>query len=146
MRTKTIRATHGNAVFTRRTNRTYTHVVIGKRNRHDRIYNIDYVQDRAEKNIVGYLNYWTDERLNNPRPWDDKEEIANVKRLKAMPIDEVIAESRQKEKQRIEKLFATEYFEEWIVIGWCGRPDLAEKVASRGTKIYIDVFMVEVEQ
>jgi hypothetical protein len=71
------------------------------------------------------------------KPWDTDEAIAKslaqcTERMNEYPsAAAAIAGERAKRIARVEEAKANGYFEQWQLIGFCGRPDLAAKAAAK---------------
>jgi len=120
-KTRTTTATHDGVTFTRSTARTYTHVVIGRRDieaavRRDRITSEEMVRrDWAWYGEIAAGTYKHMEYVN-------EQQIARATKLIALGLEAATKLVADESEQRARQLFAG-----WEALGWAGRPDLAVK-------------------
>lgn len=127
--------------FSRRTDRTYTHVVIAKGNKAN---DLAHAKQRAEwdvKNNWAYYVREADEATRNYSHTDD--EIARFKHIVELGKAGYLAERIAASVERIEKADYTSY----TAVAWCGRLDLANKQADAAQKRgLLNVWIIEVQQ
>lgn len=130
-------ATHDGFTFTRSSqNRTYTHVVI---TRVDHAQSIADAVRRAGDDWDLNLDYWTSvangtdghaDHYAKTNPQYAQERQQDAREQLARGRDAYIEEARQRSAKRLASCdpFGRGYH--WGDIGWCGRPDLAVKLAN----------------
>ena len=134
--------------------RTYSHAVIGRRS-YDRALasakayrnpNYEYyrsIADGTSRHLVAYS-------------WETAEEhAARYAKARAEAVEELdgaesaeayIAAERAKRVASVEAKKAAGKFGEWSVLGWAGRPDLADKLAASSRNDWVDVTVLEAQR
>jgi hypothetical protein len=116
---------------TRNSARTYTHCVVAQ---------ADYAADLDRANSSTWLeptdrkNHRYYSRTVNEgafSQWTSEEQKAKMIAAAAMTEDEYVAHLRAERIARIEANRVAGKYDEYGVLGWCGRPDLAEKLANK---------------
>ena len=136
--------------------RTYSHAVIARRR---------YASALASAEAYRSPNYEYYRRLADGTSrrlvaysWETAEQhAARYAKERAKAVEELdgaesaeayIAAERAKAVAAVEADKAAGKFDEWSVLGWAGRPDLADKLAatSRGRSYWVDVTIVEAQR
>lgn len=137
-------AEHNGQIFTRKSQRTYTHTVVARRNMDAAI---KCESDKAW-NKVAFSNHAFFSQEANPATRKHSvtpEQEARYQAIAAM-TKEQYAESLMRERlARIEKNRLAGDYDRMVNLGWCGRPDLAQKLAAkeRASGWYLDVTILE---
>lgn len=135
-------------------NRTYTHAVIARPSYECAIKHLD--NKRAEQNTRSNFEYhlgfangtsrwltkntWETEQQHQERA--AREIARSVEELNgSKTADEYVAMVRKQHLDRIEEARAKGFYDTFTCVGWCGRLDLAHKLASTtsGNDYYTDV-------
>lgn len=142
--TKTLTATFNGQTFKRSTERTYTHVVLYRDSYELALgRGIERAQYEARTNYPYYVQQANPEtRKYNP----SAAQIADYQRIASLTQDEYLQERLAKAHAIVEELKADGYFDIYKALGWCGRPDLAQKSAqqARAKNYYADIVVVPV--
>lgn len=123
-------ATHEGQTFTRKSDRTYTHVVVATGNPD---FDIASVHGRANSDsFINEYEYFCREANETTRKYDNHSpaQIAEFKRVAAMTLVEYRNEWVAERMAKIEAHRQAGLYEKYNVVGWCGRPDLAVKSAA----------------
>lgn len=142
--TKTLTATFNGQTFTRKTDRTYTHVVLYRDSYELTLaLRVERAKYEARVNYPYYVQQANPEtRKYNP----SAAQIADYQRITSLTQDEYLQELLAKAHACNEELKADGYFDTYKALGWCGRPDLAQKSAqqARAKNYYADIVVVPV--
>lgn len=150
---KTYKAIVGNQVFKRVTERTYTHVVVAKRNPEHMI-----AIEMARKD-TSYLDFYINRALGTGKIYEFESaervarDVARGQEIIAAGGKEAYdAQKKQEYVDGIREAVAKGSFDEFFLDGWCGRLDLAQKKAAslrnvefKGVKAYTEVEIVETQ-
>lgn len=118
-------AQYEGVTFTRTTARTYTHVVIGRKDLDAVIrQSVAYHRDYARRNwdYTKSVANGTYELMQYVEP----ERQEKAKELMAMGLDAAIEQAGAEAEANAR----ARHCPDWVVLGWCGRPDLAVKEAN----------------
>lgn len=151
-------------VHTRSTDRTYTHTVVAQLNRAELMEralskawaksdgdNYDYAVECAAgthrhvthvTDRAGYHVSYTDEQVagfQEAQRAENAKRIASAKLIVAISREEHIAAEQAK---RVASVEATD-FEAFHNLGWCGRRDLAVKLAAKTGEYYRNIMILE---
>lgn len=124
-------ATHEGQTFTRKTERAYQFVVVSKPN-------YELAIARAHKSALlnsskDIIRYYT-ESAKPGSPYSTDAQRAEYARLAALGTNGLCAEILARGLANVAELKADGYFEKFLAEGWCGRPDLAQKLAEQCRK------------
>jgi len=148
------------AKHTRTTNRTYTHTVVVMESYEDAV-----AQAHASHaaNLKGAYKKDFDYRVaiatgNDPYPtrkWVDGIEsvdaecqalrVADAKEAVDGGFDAYVARNLASKLQYVEGRKARGWFSKWLNLGWCGRADLAQKLAAKYTGQKIEILVATVK-
>lgn len=130
-------------------NRTYTHVITGRRDEAAYLAEADALSDQDRRNFDYYAACaaGTHEHVQ-PTAWRTPERVAEeiadaADRIKGHDRDSYAAALREQRLERHAERVAAGYFTTWLDLGWCGRPDLAQKAAATAAKHHVDVQILE---
>ena len=144
---RTYRVVHNGVEYTRKTNRTYTHVVLVRRDYQTELdHRIKEARERAR-----YNHKYATERANQPidgRSWMKAEDLAKEARIAAMTVGQYEDEQAEEARAYVEEHRAKGKFDTLGVLSWCGRPDLAakEEASARKSGYWAEVVVVPVPQ
>lgn len=143
---KTYRVPYEGHTFTRKTERTYTHVVIVCRS-----YAVEHALagQRAREQVQYNRAYHLQEADPATRQHTHSDEaLARFTRYAAMTQEQQEAEYVAEAEADIERQRAKGAYDGYGPLTWCGRGDLAEKEAqrARGKGYYADVKVLPVPQ
>lgn len=125
--------------ITRRTARTYTHVVVCKANA---VADHERAVERAGWDVKNNWEYYEREAGANPQFTHTEEEFAEYRRIIAAGKDARRVESIANSDARNAKTDYNTFF----AFAWCGRLDLAQKqVAKALDQKFLDVRIVQVQ-
>ena len=121
--------TFNGQTFTRKSERTYTHLVLATSNLE---HAISSVHERANSNtFLRDYQYYCREADETTRKYSHSEkETALFKEIAAKALEQHRQDVIAKDLATIEAHRLAGDFEKFNVVGWCGREDLAEKSAS----------------
>jgi hypothetical protein len=144
---KTYRVVHNGVEHTRKTDRTYTHVVLVRRDYQTEL--ADTVKEARER--ARREHGYAVERANQPltgRSWMTAEDLAEDARIAGLPLEQYEAEVIEKACAYVETRRAKGVFDQPGPLTWCGRPDLAakEEANARKSGYWAEVVVVEVPQ
>lgn len=137
-------AEHNGQIFARKSQRTYTHTVVARRSMDAAI---KYASNK-EWNKVAFSNHAFFSQEANPatRKYSvTPEKEARYQAIAAM-TKEQYAESLMRERlARIEMQRRDGYFDKMVNLGWCGRLDLAQRLAAKARRgsWYLDATILE---
>ena len=148
---KTYKVVFNEQVFKRTTERTYTHVVIARRNP-------EHVRKMAcIPNNKNNLKFYTERAQGTGTiySWETPEsiarDVAKGNEILAMGIDAYIDWEIAQSLAKIDESIAKGNFDAYFEDGWCGRLDLAQKKAAslrntnyKGVAAYQDIEILEV--
>ena len=140
---KKITVTHAGQTFTRRTDRTYTHLILAK---HNWAHDFEHAKKSAASTVEMNWAYYV--REAGPRPQFDNspEELDRFRRIAAMGKEAYIAELTTAYQARVEAS-RQKYGDSFFAFAWAGRLDLAEKQAHKARmQNYLDVTIVPTNQ
>lgn len=140
-------------VFKRTTERTYTHVVVARRNPEHMI-----AVELSHKD-TSYLDFYVNRALGTGKIYEFEsaervaQDVARGQEIIAAGGKEAYAAIKKEEYvAAIRESVAKGSFNEFFLDGWCGRLDLAEKKAAslrncefKGVKAYTEVRIIEVK-
>jgi hypothetical protein len=147
MSKKTYRVVHNGVEYTRKTERTYTHLVLVRRDYQTELdTRIKEARERARHN-----HKYATERANQPidgHSWMKAEDLAEDARIAAMTVEQYEAEKGEQARAYVEARRAKGVFDTLGVLTWCGRPDLAakEEASARKSGYWAEVVVVPVPQ
>lgn len=132
---------------TRATERTYTHVVLVRRD-------YETVLQEAIKNTrqrAADAHRWAVERANQPitgRSWMTADDLAKQARIAGLTLEQYEAECIAESTAMVEKRRAKGEFDSLGALTWCGRPDLAanEERKARASGYWAEVVVLPVPQ
>lgn len=129
----TYTATYAGQVFTRTTHRTYTHLVIARRSIDEAIARVH--GEANSKTFAKDYAYYCREANDATREFKHTEQqIARYQSIAAKVFAEYRNEWIAEHLAIVEKQRQKGWFDTFNVVGWCGRPDLAEKSAASAKK------------
>lgn len=133
--------THEGRVYTRTTDRTYSHVILAKLNREqdEKAWRGD-----VEANWKSNFNYFVQEAGPNARytSQHDAEGLADIRKWAAMGAEGYKAHLLREVEERLAKTDYVTHF----AFAWAGRPDLATKQVEKARAgFYLDVIAVAVQ-
>lgn len=115
--------------FTRNSKRTYTHMVCARPSYQHALSGAmrTWAVDRKD------FDYYIQQIEMGPHGYATLERIEEFKKIVAAHADRnaYALEKAHARKERVEELEAEGYYREYQDMGWCGRPDLAEKLATK---------------
>ena len=144
---KTYRVVHDGIEYTRKTDRTYTHVVLVRRDYKTELdTRTEEARERARHNH-GYAV----ERANQPitpESWMTADILAEYARVAALPIEQYEADLVEKARTEVDGRRDKGIFDRLGTLTWCGRPDLAakEEAQARKSGYWAEVVVVPVPQ
>lgn len=149
-KTKHTAAAPDGSTFTRTSeNRTYTHMITGRRDEAAYFATADRLDDQDRRNFDYYAACaaGTHEHVQ-PTAWRTPErcteEIAEAAaRIGDHDRDSYAAALREHRLERHAEQVAAGFFTKWLDLGWCGRLDLAQKAAATAAKHHLDVQILE---
>lgn len=112
-----------NQTFTRTTARTYTHLVVAKISVSHRTNDV-----ASEDSKYLYRERWEFYTDPSQRVPQEKRDAFDGRDL---TCEQYVQYTVDLHLANIEKKRAEGFYDKWIVIGWCGRHDLASKLASK---------------
>lgn len=126
-------------LHTRKTERVYTHTVLFKYSYEDQMReaNRDQSVDGDNWEFSCRMVEWGGVYRGKREKWHSDEEIARnlatneALKAKANNRAEAIANGRAERVAHIEARKAAGFYEKWVNAGWCGRLDLAQKLAAK---------------
>jgi len=152
---------------TRSTERTYTHTVVSKggyevalasaRHKAWKATDISNYNHDAEiaagRDRYPYKAYLRDDMSPAERQAElDRVEVANAARVAraklnvdGRTVDQYVAIQLEQRIKRVEERKAKGEFEQWVSVGWCGRYDLAMKLAAKEQQRGADVVVAILE-
>ncbi|WP_181423052.1 hypothetical protein [Serratia marcescens] len=117
------------ARHTRTTARTYTHMVVVCHNLEKSRQGASSKEAKASH--ARNYDYHAREAGPNPQFRHSPEHMAEHKRIAAMDRDHYVEICVLADIERINKAGKGEYADQWHDFGWCGRLDLAQKLAAK---------------
>lgn len=146
MAKKTYKVTVDGFTFTRRTDRTYSHVVVSRSNKEA---DLARAIERAEYDAKTNWAFYIREAGPNPQFANQHsvEQLARYKRIASLTQAQYLAEQVEEATARIADQEANGYYTKLNAFAWCGRLDLAQKQVDQAHKYQLlDVKIVEVPQ
>lgn len=141
----TCTATYASQVFTRKTDRIYTHVVIARPSLDEAI---AHVHGEANgKTFAKDYAYYCREADDATREFEHTEQqIARYRTIASKPFAEYQTEWIAEHLAIVEKQRREGWFDTFRVVGWCGRSDLAANLAAgaRAKPWHVDVTVIPV--
>lgn len=120
--TRKLTATHAGQTFTRTTDRTYTHVIVGR-------LDLERAVERTRKDAADAMqrnwNYIQRCASDAPTNHDHKDTITECRRLVDLGLEQAIAETAYKAEKLLRDYEANR--SPWVALAWVGRPDLVQK-------------------
>ena len=134
--------------------RTYSHAVIGRRSydsalasaeaRRDPNYGFHRaVADGTALHLAAYSWQTADQHAARLKA-EVAEALAHLDGADSR--EAYVAAKRAKAVAAVQADRAAGKFDEWAVLGWAGRPDLADKLAARSGHYWVDVTVVEAQR
>lgn len=137
-----LKVIHRGHEYTRRTARTYTHIVVA---RTDIEKQIRHAVADAESTVRINWQYWTRETGDNPQYTHNAASMQEMREIVAMGRDGYQQHLEMTRLARIEKNRKAGGYARQHIVAWCGRADLAHKQADKARKDgLIDVEIAEV--
>jgi len=126
MAKRVLTATHEGQTFTRKTERTYAFVVVAKPNiDDDRLIN----EERARYTATHNHAYHVAKANDATHVYSSEEDRANTQHIAGLTRLQFYSEILARGDATIKKNLAAGYYDRYVAQGWCGRRDLAEKLA-----------------
>jgi len=130
--------------FTRTTARTYSHIVVAKNSKAKALHwasvctdvNAQYMVDHALGKAPVYS--WQ-------TPEDIAKYVAKGNAILAIGMDAHQAQYKANSIAEIERYASEGAYDKYVIQGWCGRADLAQKLAGSLGDSWVDVQIVEVK-
>ena len=144
---RTYRVVHNGVEYTRRTDRTYTHVVLVRRDYQTELdTRTEEARERARHNH-GYAVEQANQPIT-PESWMTAEILAEYARVAALTPEQYEAGLVEKARAEVDGRRARGAFDTLGVLSWCGRPDLAakEEAKARSSGYWAEVVVVPVPQ
>lgn len=139
---KKLTVTHKGQTFTRSTARTYSHIVVARRNAADEL------QSRlanAEYNAKTNYSYYVREAGPNAKYTHSPEDLARIQHIARLTQDAWLEELKAEAHACIKAEEDSGAFSKLICFAWCGRLDLAQNQAKAATaRRLLDVEIVPV--
>lgn len=145
---------------TRNTKRTYTHAVVVRRAHQPIINHIENLEKLEGKGMRSSFQYYVD-RIEAHEAGRDyffrsngckadpltPAEVEKAAAVRDAGFDGYVAARRKELMDRYTKMLDAGDFDSYSAIGWCGRPDLAQKLASKeaGDSRWAEVKIVEAQ-
>lgn len=144
---RTYRVEHQGKTHTRKTDRTYTHVVLVRRDYETELAN----QIRIAREFSVSTHAYAVEKANQPidrRSWMTADELAEQARVAALTLEQYQAECVERVSARVKERRAKGEFDTLGPLTWCGRPDLAanEERKARANGYWAEVVVLPVPQ
>lgn len=131
---------------TRTSQRTYTHAVLFRVNVKAYRANIDAGRDdKIHVNNHKYFSAMVACGFSDRTDYTEAEK-AKYSAIAAMTVEDHIAAERVQEIDRLNRLYGLgDLGKDWFCAGWCGRPDLAQKLLAKEQVSYPECIILEAQ-
>jgi len=129
--------------FTRTTDRVYTHIVVARYSHEHAVSQIAaYAVDLVQTNFA----YYSRVVAGTSGHTQTEADVQRAKEFVEGGREASIARHTAKMTEEVAQRKAKGHYDKWVVIGWCGRPDLATKLlAQTSAPSYAEVHIVPVD-
>lgn len=130
--------------FTRTTARTYSHIVVAKPSKAKALYWASVCEDNNAKYLVD-LALGKATVYSWQKPEDIAKHVAKGNAILAIGMDAYQAQYKANAIANIEQYASEGAYDIYEIQGWCGRADLAQKLANSLGDSWVDVQIVEIK-